>query len=104
MPLGVFALAQNAEQAGSANRFLQLALNRSGEVQGVFFNALSNQTQNVTGLVDKGTQQVYFQLADGAESPIAATGLYNLTADQTPLTVNFNDGSQQTWTLVRLEG
>ncbi len=104
MPLGVFALGQNAEQASASHRFLQLAMNREGEIEGTYYNSLSDKTYNVTGIVDKATQQVVFQLADNPDSPIATTGLFNLTEDQASLKVQFSDGSDQIWTMVRLEG
>lgn len=103
MPLGVYALGQNVEQMGVTHRFLQLAMNRQGKINGIFYNSLNDKTQNITGLIDKDSQQVYFQFAYSSNSPIASTGLYNLTEDQTALKVNFNDGSEQTWIMVRLE-
>jgi hypothetical protein len=103
LPLGVFAVSNSMEQASSSNRFLQLAMDRDGMIEGAVYNALTDKLQNVTGIVDKNSQQVTLLLANDINSPIATTGLYNLTEDSTPLAVAFNDGTTQTWALLRLE-
>ncbi len=103
LPLGVSALAASTEQAAQTDRFLQLAINRSGEIAGVAYNSATDAAHDLVGAVDPKDQQAYWYLADQTDSPIASTGIYNLTEDQTPINVHFNDGSDQTWTLVRLE-
>lgn len=103
LPLGVFAVANNASAASYTNRFLQLAVNRKGEIAGVLYNSTTDAAQDLTGMVDPKSQQVYWSMANKSDSPIASTGLYNLTEDQTPINVHFIDGSDQTWTLVRLK-
>lgn len=103
LPLGVFAVASNANAAAQTNRFMQLALNRSGEIAGVLYNSVTDAAQDLTGMVDPNSQKAYWSMADRTNSPIASTGIYNLTEDQTPVNVHFADGSDQTWTLVRLQ-
>lgn len=103
LPLGVFAVAHNANAAAQSNRFIQLALNRSGEIAGVLYNSLTDAAQDLTGRIDSNTQKAYWSLTSGTGSPIASTGLYNLTEDQTPVNVHFLDGTDQTWALVRLQ-
>lgn len=39
LPLGVFAVANNTNAAAYTNRFIQLAINRSGEIAGVLYNS-----------------------------------------------------------------
>lgn len=103
LPLGVFAVANNANTAAYTNRFIQLAINRSGEIAGVLYNSTTDTAQDLTGMVDPTSQKAYWSMANRANSPIASTGIYNLTEDQTPINVHFADGSDQIWTLVRLQ-
>lgn len=103
LPLGVFAVANNADAAAQTNRFIQLAINRSGEIAGVLYNSSTDAAYDLTGMVDPNSQMAYWSMADRTDSPIASAGIYNLTEDQTPINVRFADGSNQTWTLVRLQ-
>lgn len=103
LPLGVFAVANNANAAVYTNRFIQLAINRNGEIAGVLYNSSTDAAQDLTGMVDSNSQLAYWSMDDRIDSPIASTGIYNLTEDQTPINVHFADGSEQTWTLVRLQ-
>ncbi len=103
LPLGVFAVASNAAGAATSSRFIQLAVNRNGEIDGVYYNAATDTTQDLAGTVDAKTQMASWSLSDKPNSPIASTGLYNLTEDETPISVHFSDGTEQTWTLVRIQ-
>jgi hypothetical protein len=103
MPIGVFAVGRNASEAAVSNRFVQLALNRNGEIDGVYYNALSDSAQDISGSVDAGSQQAYWSLSNVENSPIATTGLYNLTEPVTSVRVLFSDGSTQVWSFVRLQ-
>lgn len=103
LPLGVFAVASDPHTAAQTNRFIQLAINRSGEIAGVLYNSATDAAQDLTGIVNNDTQKAYWSLANRPGAPVASTGVYNLTEDQTPINVHFIDGSDQTWTLVRLQ-
>lgn len=103
LPLGVFALANNAQSAAYSKRFIQLAINRSGELAGVLYNPSTDDAKDLVGMVDKDSQRAYWSISNKLDSPIASTGIYNLTEDQTPINVHFSDGSDQTWALVRLQ-
>ncbi|MBA3721431.1 MAG: hypothetical protein H0W88_03420 [Parachlamydiaceae bacterium] len=103
LPLGVFAVGSNASAAAQSNRFIQLAISRSGEIAGVLYNSTTDAAQDLTGKVDTNSQKAYWSLSNRTDSPIASTGMYNLTEDQTPINVHFADGSDQIWTLVRLQ-
>lgn len=103
LPLGVFAVASNSNAAAYTNLFIQLALNRNGEIAGVLYNSTTDDAQDLTGMVDTTSQKAYWPMDNRADAPIASTGIYNLTEDQTPINVHFADGSDQTWTLVRLQ-
>src|SRR5262249_3971873 len=103
LPLGVFAVGRDADAAAQTNRFVQLAINRSGEIAGVLYNSSTDQARDLVGKVDTNSQKAYWSLSNQTDSPIASTGIFNLTEDQTPINVHFSDGSDQTWTLVRLK-
>lgn len=103
LPLGVFAVASNANAAAQTNRFIQLAINRSGEIAGVLYNSTTDAAYDLTGMVDPNNQMAYWSMTNRTNSPVASTGIYNLTEDQTPINVHFADGSDQTWSLVRLQ-
>jgi hypothetical protein len=104
LPLGVFAVISNAVNATEeTNLFIQLAINREGEIAGVLYNSETGDAQDITGTVNTKSQKAYWLMADQEDSPIASTGIYNLTEDQTPINVHFSDGSEQTWTLVRIK-
>ena len=103
LPLGVFAVASNVNEAAQTHRFIPLAINHQGEIAGVFYNSTTNAAQDLVGMVDTNSQMAYWTLANRTDSPIASTGIYNLTGDETPINVHFSDGSDQSWILVRLE-
>lgn len=103
LSLGVFAVANNADAAAYTNHFIQLAINRNGEIAGVLYNSTTDTARELTGMVDPTSQIAYWSMANRADSPIASTGIYNLTEDETPINVHFADGSDQTWSLVRLK-
>ena len=103
LPLGVFAVASTAVEAIQSDRFIQLAINRNGEIDGVYYNSASDKAQDLAGKVDQTTQKAYWSLSNKPDSPIASTGIYNLTEDETPVNVHFSDGTDQTWTLVRIQ-
>lgn len=103
LPLGVFAVASDPNTVAQTNHFLQLAINRNGEIVGVLYNSVTDTAHDITGMVDPNSQQAYWYMANKTDAPISSTGIYNLTEDQTPINVHFSDGSDQPWTLVRLQ-
>lgn len=103
LPLGVFAVANSASSAPQTNRFMQLAINRNGEIAGVVYNSATDVAQDLTGMVDSNTQKAFWSLSNRPNSPIASTGIFNLTEDQTQINVHFSDNTDQMWTLVRLK-
>lgn len=103
LPLGVFAVTSDSKTATQSNHFIQLAVNRSGEIAGVLYNSLTDAAHDLTGMVDPNSQKAYWYMANKANAPISSTGIYNLTEDQTSINVHFSDGSDQPWTLVRLK-
>lgn len=102
LPLGVFAAGKSTTQAGYSNMFVQLALSKEGDISGTYYNAGTDQTHPIEGLVDRDTQVVLWKLSDKPDSPIMTTGLYNLTQDVAPVKVQFSSGPLETWYLVRV--
>lgn len=101
-PLGVFAVGKDAELAENSHMFVQLAINKDGELAGTYYNAITDKVYAIEGSVDQKTQMAAWKLADRSFSPVISTGLYNLTQSVTEVDVDFPDGTEQTWTYVRL--
>ena len=53
-------------------------------------------------MVDKKTQRSAWSIT-GKQWPIMETGLANLTKDESPTLIHFEDDQTQQWLLVRLE-
>jgi hypothetical protein len=101
MPLGVFAAGVSAKDAAYSNFFIQLAVDKNGDIAGTFYNAALDESQPITGSIDQTTQQVVWKISDKPSSPVMMTGLYNLTQDTTEMQVAFAD-DVQSWVLVRV--
>lgn len=102
MPLGVFAVSKNDETTGPPNMFVQLALNKEGVIAGTFYNATTDQTYELEGIVEQEDQRAVWKIADDPDSPIVETGIYNLTQSELPIRVYFSDGRTQDMILVRI--
>lgn len=103
LPLGVFAVASDINTVAQTNHFIQLAVNRQGEISGVLYNSTTDAAYELIGMVDPKTQKAYWYMSGNEEAPISSTGIYNLTEDLTPINVQFSDGTEQPWILVRLQ-
>lgn len=103
LPLGVFAMGKNQQEAGFSNFYVQLAVSKAGEITGTFYNEAMDQTYAIAGQVDPQTQKSAFKLTDDPYSPMMVTGLYNLTQEVAPVQFYFPDGTVQMWSFVRLE-
>lgn len=102
LPLGVFAAGKNFDQAAYSNMFVQLAVNRGGDIAGTYYNSSTDQTHPLEGIIINETQQVAWTVADRPNSPLMTTGMYDLTQDQAPVVIHYPDGSEQSWVLIRL--
>ncbi len=102
LPLGVFAAGRSANDAAYSSMFIQLALGKDGQIVGTYYNSQTDEVFDLAGSVDQYTQEATWKLADNATSPTMTTGLYNLTQDAAIVQVRFPNGTNQTWTLVRL--
>lgn len=102
LPLGVFAAGRSEAQAGYSNMYVQLAINRQGDIAGTYYNAGTNKTSILEGSTDPETQEASWTIAGKEDSPVISTGIYNLTQDVVNVTVEFPSGVEQNWVLVRL--
>lgn len=102
LPLGVFALTQDSEEAAVPNMFLQLAVSKEGILAGTYQNKSTGETESVEGMVDQQSQRTAWTIV-GKNTPIMETGLANLTRNEARVLVHFADGQTQTWLLVRIE-
>ena len=102
MPLGVFAVGKNDIVAAFSNMYIQLAVNKQGDISGTYYNASIDETQSIEGAVDQQTQQAIWKITDNQSTPLMIAGMYNLTQDVVPIQVQFQDGTVQSWLLVRM--
>jgi hypothetical protein len=98
-PLGVWALCQ--EEKGDADMFVQLSVNKTGQISGAYTNVLTGEKDPIAGQIDQATQRVAFHLGKNTDSVVEA-GAYNLTQDVASCKVYFGKAKPQTWLLVRL--
>ncbi|MHB1036664.1 MAG: hypothetical protein ACYC0Y_18755 [Pirellulales bacterium] len=101
LPLGVFAVVADPAQT-QTDKVVQLAINKEGVIRGNFQDFLADKVTPVIGAVDKKTQRVALR-AEGNDSVVVETGLYNLTNDEVPVLVHFGPDRQEQRTLVRLK-
>lgn len=102
MPLGVFALGSNVEEASRSVIYMQLVINRDGDLTGTYYNTSTKRSFPLEGYVDPGTQEVYWMVPGEREAPEMITGLYNLMEDVAGVQLTFPDGPIQNWILVRI--
>lgn len=102
MPLGVFAMTQDGEASGATpTRFMQLAVSKQGVIRGLLNNKLTDETQDLEGMIDKDSQRAAWTVK-GQTRPIIETGLQNLTTDTGSALIHYADGKTQQVLLVRL--
>ena len=102
LPLGVFVAAQDVAQAAYSNIVMQLAIAKTGDIVGTYYNASTDQTHPLEGKADKDTQLAVWTQSDNPSATVWTTSMYNLTQDAAPVTVKFPDESEQNWVLVKL--
>lgn len=101
LPLGVYTLKSDQASSSDPTMYLQLALGKDGTLAGSYFNSATDQVSPVTGIVDKASQRAVWKVSNVDGAPIFDTGLFNLTKDNTPVSVTFSDGSEQTWLMIK---
>jgi hypothetical protein len=97
--LGVFSLVQEGQQ--DTTTVFQLATNRNGDIRGNYYNMLTNETQPVSGHVDKKTMRACWIVGDDRQV-VYDTGVGNLLKDQAPMLIHYNASRTEQWTLVRV--
>ncbi len=103
LSLGVFAITQDGQASGPPpTLYLQLQVNKDGVITGTLQNMGTNRVQQVEGVVDKRSQRSAWTVA-GKSWPVMETGISDLTQDQAPALVHFEDGQTQQWLLVRMD-
>jgi hypothetical protein len=104
MPLGVFALSKDSDTTTTTpSIYFQLALDRKGGITGTAYNSTTDALHEVIGLVDEKTQRAAWKVLGKDNAPILETGLYNLTQEQAPTLVRFENGTTQQMLLVRID-
>ncbi len=98
LPLGVFSIAPEGQHEASA--MVQLAVSKSGQMRGTYYDLLTDHDQPIRGAVNKKTQQVAFTFGDKGKVTFE-TSLANLTQDTGAIAAHFENGKTSTWTLAR---
>ena len=104
MSLGVFTITKSTESITSPNMFIQLAVSKSGDIAGTYYNTTTNEVYELVGGVEQQSQRAFWKIADNPESPFVETGIYNLTQDVTPIKVYYQNGEVKDLLLIRVEG
>ncbi len=70
LTLGIYSVLSNSGEPTS--RLMQLATNRQGDVRGVYYDAISNTSQNLSGRIDQSTQQAQWTIESNPQTTFAA--------------------------------
>ncbi len=98
-PLGVFGMVQGDET--TATQFVQLAVNQQGIISGEYYNATTDQTEQLGGSVDQKSQRAAWSVA-GRDTIVYEAGIANLTKDETTMLIHYGKDRTQQWILVRI--
>jgi len=99
MTLGVYGMVQGDET--TATQIFQLKINKQGIIRGEYYNATTDQTEKLSGSVDKKTQRAAWTIGD-KKTPVYEAGVANLTKPETAMMVHFGKDRSQQWTLVQI--
>ena len=97
LALGVYSVGSSSGEPTS--RQLQLAVNRQGDLRGVYYDAISNTSQNLSGHIDQATQVARWSL-DSNQHVSFSTNLNELTQPAGTIEVTQPAGQQQ-WRIAR---
>ena len=96
MSLGVFGLAKPGQPETSI--FVQLAVNREGEVAGESYDPKTKRKQPLVGSVDRKTDRVFWTM--GADTAtVMETELDGLSRAESQVVVHYGDGRSETYTM-----
>jgi hypothetical protein len=102
MPLGVFSLGATINDVAYSDIFMQLAINRNGDISGIYYNSTTDQSYPIEGAVDSNTQEAYWEVPGQPQAPRMSSGIYNLTQDVASVELTFTGGITQNWFLIRV--
>jgi hypothetical protein len=99
MTLGVYGMVQGDET--TATQIFQIKVNKQGVIRGEYYNATTDQTEKISGSVDKKSQRAAWTIGD-KKTPVYEAGIANLTNAETTMMVHFGKDRSQQWTLVQI--
>ena len=99
LALGVYSVLSSSGEPTS--RLMQLAANRQGELRGVYYDSISNNSQNLSGRIDQATQVAQWSIDSNSQVSFSAT-LAQLTQPTGTIQVDQPGGKQQ-WRVARQE-
>lgn len=99
LQLGVYAVTSISGEPTS--RHLQLAVNRQGELAGVYYDTITGQSQNIVGAIDQSTQIAQWQLESNSGVTFRAA-LDDLTQPDGTIQVVQGTNTQE-WRIARQE-
>jgi len=100
MSLGVFGVVP--KEGDEVEVTLQLALAKDGTIGGTYRNSAVDVTLPLSGAVDEKTQRAAWRI--GEDDPVVMeTGVENLTKDKSTVLLHFENGTTETWTMIRMD-
>lgn len=99
MTIGVFALAQTGQTEPTT--LIQLAVNKQGQLNGSYYDLVSDNGTPVSGQVDTTTQRAAWTVGPNSKN-VFATTIETLTSDNGSVTLHLPNGKTQNWNLVRV--
>jgi hypothetical protein len=100
LTLGTYTLAPKGQSTASV--LLTLSVDKDGLIRGNYLDVLSNSVQPIEGAIDKRTRMAAWRI--GSAGPVTfQTSLTDLTAATTPVSLQFENGKNVLWSMVRQE-
>lgn len=99
-PFGVFALTTGDQGEGS--QLFQLAVDKKGTIRGNYYNALTDETKQVSGAVDKKNMRACWTIT-GNKNIVYDTGVGNLLKGASPILVHYSKSNTRQCMLIRLK-
>jgi hypothetical protein len=99
LSIGVFALAQTGQSEPTT--LIQLAVNKQGQLNGSYYDLVSDNGTPVSGQVDTNTERAAWTVGENSKN-VFATNIETLTADNGPVTLHLPNGKTQNWNLIRV--
>jgi len=97
LTLGIYSVLSNSGEPTA--RLMQLATNRQGDLRGVYYDSLSNTSQNLSGRIDQTSQQAQWSIDSNPQAAFVAA-LSQLTQPTGTIQI-MQSGSQQQWRIAR---